>query len=239
MEINRLISLQPHRNLKAAIYSIVVLTLYVFVYLLMIERLFTSSSLPTYNDIDIFDVIIITLWFLIIISIVWTYKIAKQTGREPGLWIFIGFISGPIGLLIISLKDYKIKNTELLNAIKKTRLEYKQELKKTVNTKINPEYLIELEKKYHHLLSERSVEIITKEKVVSLKELIDNGIIDKNTDLKDKERIIGFVERNKIIDSEIENWNPEWIEDDDLCPACGSPLDKRSNTCLNCGLRIK
>jgi hypothetical protein len=205
----------------------------------MFERSFKNRLVLFNNDIDIFQVLIITLWFLVIISVVWSYRIAKQTGREPVIWILVGLVAGPIGLLIISLKDYNIKNAELLNTIKKTRFEYKQELKETNNTEVSPEYLMELEQKYHHLLTERSVEIITKEKVVTLKELIDSGVIDKNTDLKEKERILRFVELNKIKDSEIENWNPEWIEDDNICPACGNLLETKLNNCLNCGLRIK
>lgn len=239
METSKLISLKPPRNLKATIYSILVLILYVYTYSLMFKHSLESGSIPKYNDFDIFQILITTLWFLIIISIVWSYKIAKQTGRETSTWIIIGLFTGPIGLLIISLKDYKIKNHEILSTIKKTRLEYKQELEKTIKSENRQEYNREVEQKYNQLLITRTAEIITKEKVETLKELIDNGVIDKNTDLKEKERIIKFVELNKIEDSEIENWNPDWIENDNLCPACGNLLDMKSNNCLNCGLKIK
>jgi len=237
MEINKLISLKPHRNYKATVYSIAVLALYIFAYALMVKRTFKNNSIPTFDDFDIFEILVITLWFLIIISIVWSYRIAKQTGREPATWIVIGFFAGPIGLLILSLKDYKIKNDELLHAIKMTRQEYVKELRSNRNK--DSDFVTGLEQKYHQLLTERSAEIITKEKVETLKELVENGVIDPDTDLKEKERIIKFVELNKIKDSEIEKWNPEWIDDTSICPACGAKLDKESNNCLNCGLRIK
>jgi len=147
MGISGLISLKPHRNYKATIYALVVFALYVAVYSIMIKYSFKSSSIPTYNDIDIFQILVISLWLLIVVSIVWSYKIAKQTGREPAIWVMIGIFTGLIGLLIIEL--------------------------------------------------------------------------------------------NKLKDTEIENWNPEWITNENICPACGTRIDKKSNNCLNCGLRIK
>ena len=102
METNKLISLRPHRNYKATIYSSAVLILYIITYVLMIKNFFNTGVIPTFNDIDIIQILAIALWMLIIISIVWSYKIAKHTGREPGLWIFLGFIIGPIALLVIS-----------------------------------------------------------------------------------------------------------------------------------------
>jgi hypothetical protein len=205
----------------------------------MIKSFYNAESIQKFNGIDIFQILAIALWVLYIISIVWSYKIAKRTGREPGLWIFLGFIIGPIALLIISLKDYNIDNPELERTIKKTRKEFKDELDKEKKNRLDTEIKDKLEEKYKKRLNERAVEIITKDKVGTLQNLVDNGVIDKNTDIKEKERLIKFIEQNKIKDTEVENWSPEWVDDESVCPACGSQLDKSSNNCLNCGLRIK
>lgn len=239
METNRLISLKAHKNYNATIYSSVVLILFIITYVLMIKNFINTDGISTFNDIDIIQILANALWVLIIISIVWSYKIAKQTGREPGLWIFLGFITGPIALLIISLKDYNIENPELETAIKITRKEFKDELNKEKRNNPDTEIKDKLEEKYNQRLNERAVDIITKDKVGTLQNLVDNGVIDKNTDIKEKERLIKFIEQNKFKDTEVENWSLEWVDDESVCPACGTPLDKSSNNCLNCGLRIK
>ncbi len=71
----------------------------------MITSISNGNNIRNIQRENLTQTYMIILWILIIISIVWSYKIAKQTGREPALWIIIGFMSGPVGLLIISLKD--------------------------------------------------------------------------------------------------------------------------------------
>lgn len=239
VNLNTFIFLKPHRNYKAAIYSIIIIALFFILNAVMIQEFIERKSIPAFYEVDLTQVLFIFLWFLSLISIVWTYNISKKTGRESGMWIILGLMTGPLALLIISFKDYKIRNFELAYIIKKTRLEYNQALKQAMQVKNNPESLQDLEQKYTQLLKERAVEIITKEKLGTLKELIDNGVINKDTDLNEKERLIKIVELNKINDTDIEEWNPDWAENDDLCPACGNSLDIYSNTCLNCGLKIK
>ena len=236
MEINKLISLKPHRNYKALIFSLVVLTLNVFLYILMIKQSVNKPG-QLLNNSKHFEILFLGFWFLTIISIVWSYKIAKQTGREPGIWVIIGLFAGAFGLLIISLKDYKIKNETLLKIIKKTRKEYQNELKKKGNN--NPEYKSELEQKYNQILIDRTAEVLTKEKMEIVKELVDRGVISKETDLKEKERVIKRIEQNKIQDKELLEWNPDWVENERLCPACGTTIDSNSDYCLNCGLKLK
>ena len=204
----------------------------------MIEQSFNKQD-QTFNESKYFEILFIILWFLTIVSIVWSYKIAKKTGHEPGTWIIIGLLIGPIGLLIISLKDYKIKNEELLEIIKKTRNEYQTELRKKRSNSKSTEYELKLEQRYNKILIERTVKILTKEKIEIIKELVDRGIINKETDLKEKERIIKLTEQNKFKENELSEWNPDWIDNENLCPACGTPIDSKSDYCLNCGLKLK
>lgn len=239
METDKLISLKPHRNYKATLFSSVVLVLYIITYALMIKSNLRTGPIPTFNNIDPFFVLVIVLWVLIIISIIWAYRIAKKTGREPVLWVFLGIITGPIALLIISLKDYKVDNSELNEVVKKTRNEFKEELAQDRRNGLDTGHENRLEEKYDQLLNDRVADIITKNKVGILQGLVDNGIIDKNTDIKEKERLIRFMEHNKINDTEVEKWSPDWLDDENVCPACGAQLHKNSLNCLNCGLKIK
>ena len=89
------------------------------------------------------------------------------------------------------------------------------------------------------MLFRSAAEIMTKEKMEIVKELVDRGVISKETDLKEKERVIKLIEQNKIQDKELSEWNPNWVKNESLCPACGTPIDSNSDYCLNCGLKLK
>ena len=220
-------------------FSSVVLVLYIITNALMIKSNLRTGAAPTFNNIDPFYMLVIVLWVLIIISIIWTYRIAKQTGREPGLWFFLGVFTGPIALLIISLKDYKVDNSELNEVVRKTRKEFKEASAQERRNGLDTGHENRLEEKYNQILNDRTADTITKNKVGILKGLVDNGIIDKNIDITEKERLIRFMEHNKTKDTEVENWSPDWLDDENICPACGAQLYINSNNCLNCGLKIK
>lgn len=231
MELSNLINLKPYRNLSATFYALFILIFLISI--IMFEYYFNNLNRSTV--VSLFNTFYIILWILILLSIIWTYKIAKRTGRNSGLWVFLGLIFGPIPLLFISLMDYKIDNPMILNIIYQIRKDYKNE----INNKSGFESAQAIENKYNVILKEEVAKIFTIEKVSALKELIDIGVIDNNVDIKDKERIIGIIEHNKLNDSETINWTQEWNNNENLCPACGQQIDKESTFCLNCGLRVK
>ncbi len=236
-----MISIIPYKNVNATIYSIIVLILIILVYVLTFNSM--QSDDFDLSSFDFYNVLFTCIWILFILSIVWSYKIAKQTGRDPSLWIFIGIFIGPLALLILSLKDYYIKNPTLRDEIIRTRLEYKKELNNTEEIKTvrqdNKSLKRELLNKYQNILVERSAKILTQDKLDTLKELLDNGIINSKIDLTKKKRLIEIIEYNRLKDVDVVNWNPEWLDDESVCPACGTKLDKNSENCLNCGLKVK
>ncbi len=242
--INReLISIEPYRNLKATVYSLFVLILFVGLYVIMFNSIIIGNDIKTIQRETIFQAYMMIIWILIIGSIVWSYKIAKQTGREPALWIIIGFMAGSIGLLIISLKDYYIKDFKIKNIIITTRQEFKEKLKSELGTiqdkELKNKKRLEITQEFQKLLTEKCSKEFTYEKVEMLKELVDKGIIDKNTDLTEKARIIEKMDSFKMISSDEINWKKEWTDNESVCPACGTELEEKPEYCLNCGLKIK
>lgn len=233
-DITKLISLKPYRNYWATAFAIIILFSILFLYYIFIRGVINNDL---NKIIELYGIVPSILSIALLIALIWSYRIAKQTGREPSVWIFIGIFLGPIGLLILSLKDYKINNLDLAEIVRKTRIEYKNELKESHN--LNNGLAQDLELKYSKILFDRTSQIITKEKLKVLKDFIDDGVIDDKIDVKEKERLINLIEKNKLIDSELENWSPEWAENEMICPACGYPVQDGSNICLGCGLRLK
>ncbi len=238
-----LISIVRYRNIKATIYGLFVLVLFIGVNIFMINSISNGNDIRNIQRENITQTYMIVLWILIIISIVWSYKIAKQTGREPVLWVVIGLMAGSIGLLIISLKDYYIKDIKIQNIIITTRQEFKEKLKRELgrikDKELKKKKRFEITQEFQKLLVERCSKEITDEKVKVLKELVDKGIIDKNTDLTEKARIIEKMNSLKMTSSDEINWEKEWIENESVCPACGAELEENSDYCLDCGLKIK
>ncbi len=238
-----LISIKPYRNVEATIFSLFVLVLLLGVYIFTFWSFFNSGNIKTLQHEMFTPVFVVILWLLIIASIIWSYKVAKQTGREPALWIIIGLIAGSIGLLILSLKDYNIKNLKIKSIILTTRTEFKEKLNNELDTVTNKDLKNkkrqEITQDFQRLLLERCSKEFTFVKVELLKEMVDKGILNKDTDLEDKARIIEKMESYKMTDSDRINWKHEWVENELICPACGTELDEESNNCLDCGLKVK
>lgn len=238
-----LISIIPYRNIKATIFSLFVLVLYFGLHIIIFRNFFDGNNILTIQRDRFIQTYMIFLWFLIIGSIIWSYKVAKQTGREPVLWILIGFGAGPIGLLILSFKDYSIKDFKVKDLVLKTRIEYKTKLIKELSI------ISEKEKKhkrkdditqeYQVLLYNRCSKLITAEKIDLIKDLADKGIIDPNIDFDEKARLLEKIESYKSQGSDEIDWKVEWTENESLCPACGTEIEKELNNCINCGLKLK
>jgi len=242
--INReLISIEPYRNLKATVYSLFVLILFIGLYIFLFRSITNVNDIRIIQRENIVQAYFIVLWLLIIVAIVWSYKVAKQTGREPALWIIIGLMAGPIGLLILSLKDYYIKDFKIKNIIITTRQEFKEKLKSELDIIQDKEFKNrkrhEITKEFQDLLVEKCSREFTYEKVEILKELVDKGIIDKNTDLTEKARILEKMDSFKMTSSDEIKWKKEWTDNESVCPACGTEMEEKSDYCLNCGLKIK
>lgn len=242
--INReLISIEPYRNLKATVYSLFVLILFIGLYIFLFRSITNVNDIRIIQRENIVQAYFIVLWLLIIVAIVWSYKVAKQTGREPALWIIIGLMAGPIGLLILSLKDYYIKDFKIKNIIITTRQEFKEKLKSELDIihdkKFKNRKRLEITKEFQDLLVEKCSREFTYEKVEILKELVDKGIIDKNTDLTEKARILEKMDSFKMTSSDEIKWKKEWTDNESVCPACGTEMEEKSDYCLNCGLKIK
>ena len=94
-------------------------------------------------------------------------------------------------------------------------------------------------KEYQELLYKRCSKIITAEKIELIKDLADKGIIDPNIDIAEKARILEKIESHKLKPSDEIDWKNEWTKDESLCPACGTEIEKTSNYCLNCELKLK
>ncbi len=238
-----LISIKPYRNIKATVFSLFVLILYFGLHIIMFKHLFDGNDILTIQRDSFIQTYMGILWFLIIGSIIWSYKVANQTGREPALWIVIGFMAGPVGLLILSFKDYSIKDFRIKDIIQKTRIEFKTHLTKELSTIIEKEQKKRrgdhITQKYQELLYNRCSKIITAEKIDLIRDLADKGIIDPNIDIAEKARILEKIESHKLKGSDEIDWKTEWTENELLCPACGTEIEKTVNNCLNCGLRLK
>lgn len=238
-----LISIIPHRNIKAAIFSLFVLILYFGLHIIMFRNLFNGNDILTIQRDSFIKTFMIILWFLIIGSIIWSYKVAKQTGREPALWILIGFLAGPIGLLILSFKDYLILDFNIKDIVLKTRIEYKTKLVNELNELSDKDKRLkrkdEITKEYQVLLHNRCSKVITAEKLDLIKDLADKGIIDPNIDITEKARLLEKIESYKLEGSDEIDWKVEWTKNASLCPACGTEIESKLNYCFNCGLKLK
>lgn len=238
-----LISIIPYRNVKATTFSLFVLALYIGLHIIMFRYLFNGNDILTIQNDRFIQAYMIILWFLIIGSIIWSYKVAKQTGREPVLWILIGFIAGPIGLLILSFKDYSIKDFKVKDIVLKTRIEYKAKLIKELSVISEKEKKHkrkdEITQEYQVLLNNWCSKVITAEKIDLLEDLAEKGIIDPNIDIAEKARLLEKIESYKLKGSEKIDWKVEWTENESLCPACGTEIEKALNNCFNCGLKLK
>ncbi len=238
-----LISIKPYRNIKATVFSLFVLILYFGLHIIMFRYLFEEKDILTIQRDRFIQTYMGILWFLVIGSIIWSYKVAKQRGREPALWIVLGFMAGPVGLLILCFKDYYIKDFRIKDIIQKTRVEFKTHLTKELSTIIEKEEKkrrrAQITQEYQELLYNRCSKIFTAEKIDLIKDLADKGIIDPNIDIAEKARIIEKIESHQLKRSDEIEWKTEWTENESLCPACGTELEKTMNNCINCGLRIK
>lgn len=237
------ISIQPYKNVKATIFSLAVLGLYIVLYVFVFISFSNHKKVIPFNTDSGIQYYFIIVWLFTIGSIVWSYKIAKQQDREPAIWILIGISIGSIGLLILSLKDYDIKDPKIKEIILRTRKEFKARLKTELGQFLDKNLIKEkkiiLTKEYQNLLEIRCAAALSNEKIELLKEMINLGLVDQNTDLTDKARIIEKMETYKMTGSDEINWKKEWVENDTICAACGTEIDEKSSYCLNCGLKIK
>jgi hypothetical protein len=243
MKNKDLISILPYRNIPAAVYSLVLLAMLIGLYIFVFTSFLNGAGIIELQKETFIKTSVIVLWVSIIGAIIWSYKIARRTGREPVLWVFIGWMFGPIGLLILSFKDYYLGDPDLKRIVMETRQEYKSKLKVELRTIYDKALVkqrkIKLTNEYQGILHKRCAKELTAEKIEVLKELVGRGIIDKDIDIEAKARVIAKAEAYNMDGSDQIDWKKEWIEDESRCPACGTEIDEAANHCLNCGLKIK
>lgn len=228
MDDIKLVSLYPYRNYPAMIYAIITFILYIafFAYMINSENKFDNAYSTLAGSLSI----------LFIVGVIWIYKIAKITGQQAVPLVIVGTAIPYLVLFILSLKDYNIKDEKLKKVVNNTRSEFIREIEIARNQGYSG---IHVKEKYEKIIKERSIEVITKSKLEVVKQLIDDGIIDRSIDLKRKEDLIKEMELNKLSNSDVSDWQESWNDDETLCPACGVNIVPDINNCINCGLKLK
>jgi hypothetical protein len=221
--------LLQHRNYYAMYYC------FLFFIIIICQIVFFTLYKPL-NDSDI-SIITGTSIFnilLVLVSAVWSYKIAKRKGHFAGIWFFIGLYTGPVGLFVISNMYYHTDVPQVKKIIESTKQELIQKIKENIK---NKELLIN---EYMGILKIRlNDELVnTYEKAGKVKEMIDENVVNQYINSSKKIELLNLLKSDISKDEQI-NWNPAWLEQENICPACGKELDNEMKICSECGLRLE
>ena len=222
--------LLSHRNYYALFYGIFsIIILFVFFY-----YIFNSITEHRNSNFEFFNKTFSIIYPILLISItIWTVLIARRKNQLPVLWLFISFYIGPIALIIISLLDYRIKDKLIKKIVFDTRIDFLQKVKYSNFNKS------ELINEYEKIIIDKIKIELTNNKLETIKELIDQGVINPELDLSEKKEQIESYISNEYSEEESINWNPNWLEQENICPACGKELRPEQLVCIKCGLKVK
>ncbi|MBK8874770.1 MAG: hypothetical protein IPN13_12955 [Bacteroidetes bacterium] len=114
--------LLPYRNYIAFIIGAISFVVFIYTQYTLI------SNFPKLNMTDSRELVIICQ-ILMLSCAIWASQIAKLNNHGALLWFFISLFIGPLGLIIMSIRDRKIKDPRINSLVLNFRNEFKSKLK--------------------------------------------------------------------------------------------------------------
>lgn len=215
-----------YRNRPAKIVSLILIASGIILFIVMIsfnEWIFDHYVLP--------QIITALMMGTNIALAVWVYKISKRKNQFDVSFLFLTLCMGPLFLLIVSNLDYCFKHRDIKRIVKKYREEFQEKSEQVSGDKsaLILEYLKKIEDR---LMQERIAEY---EKLSTISAATNIPQLNKyiNQKINSINALIGESPINEKPD-----WNPEWNESDEVCPACGARLKESDKFCAGCGLKV-